>query len=135
MWPAVLAALRMSRTCAVAETAAAPPKPAASGSKPVPSYVSVSENYAVIDVGGVQHLVEEGRWYTCNRLNVRFCLSQLTTVTVLRCCPNLLVHLQSAQNAAASSGDNSYALAVPPVSWVHLQLAQCVAAQLRCSLL
>ena len=37
----------------------------------MPSYVSVSDNYAVIDVGGVQHLVEEGRWYTCNRLNVR----------------------------------------------------------------
>lgn len=40
-------------------------------SKPVPSYVSLSDNYAVIDVGGTQHLVEEGRWYTCNRLNVR----------------------------------------------------------------
>ena len=39
----------------------------------MPSYVSVSDNYAVIDVGGVQHLVEEGRWYTCNRLNVRSC--------------------------------------------------------------
>ena len=57
--------------CAVAE-AAPPAQPAQGGnSKPVPSYVSVSDNYAVIDVGGVQHLVEEGRWYTCNRLNVR----------------------------------------------------------------
>ena len=46
---------------------------AETSAKPVPSYVSVSENYAVIDVGGVQHLVEEGRWYTCNRLNVRLC--------------------------------------------------------------
>ncbi len=56
--------------CAVAETAT-PAQPAQGSSKPVPSYVSVSDNYAVIDVGGVQHLVEEGRWYTCNRLNVR----------------------------------------------------------------
>lgn len=33
-----------------------------------PSYVTTSDKYAIIDVGGVQHLVEEGRWYTCNRL-------------------------------------------------------------------
>ena len=59
-----------SSRCAVAETAT-PAEPAQTSSKPVPSYVSVSDNYAVIDVGGVQHLVEEGRWYTCNRLNVR----------------------------------------------------------------
>lgn len=37
-------------------------------SKPSSSYVSTSDKYAIIDVGGVQHLVEEGRWYTCNRL-------------------------------------------------------------------
>ena len=32
------------------------------------TYLSTSEKYAIIDVGGVQHLVEEGRWYTCNRM-------------------------------------------------------------------
>lgn len=37
-------------------------------SKPSSSYVTTSDKYAIIDVGGVQHLVEEGRWYTCNRL-------------------------------------------------------------------
>lgn len=37
-------------------------------SKPSSSYISTSDKYAIIDVGGVQHLVEEGRWYTCNRL-------------------------------------------------------------------
>ena len=46
----------------------------------MPSYVSVSENYAVIDVGGVQHLVEEGRWYTCNRLNVRHAFARPSSV-------------------------------------------------------
>ncbi|KAK9818015.1 hypothetical protein WJX72_005717 [[Myrmecia] bisecta] len=39
-----------------------------SDNTPTPSYVSISDKYAVIDVGGTQHLVEEGRWYTCNRL-------------------------------------------------------------------
>ena len=52
---------------------------AETSSKPLPSYVSVSDNYAVIDVGGVQHLVEEGRWYTCNRLNVRLYSSYYVT--------------------------------------------------------
>lgn len=28
----------------------------------------LSDAYAVIDIGGVQQIVEEGRWYTCNRL-------------------------------------------------------------------
>lgn len=31
---------------------------------------ALADKYAVIDVGGTQHLVEEGRWYTCNRLQV-----------------------------------------------------------------
>jgi hypothetical protein len=48
----------------------APTESAESG-KPVPSYIRSSEAYAIIDVGGVQHLVEEGRWYTCNRLQAR----------------------------------------------------------------
>jgi large subunit ribosomal protein L21 len=37
-------------------------------SKPSSSFPTTSDKYAIIDVGGVQHLVEEGRWYTCNRL-------------------------------------------------------------------
>jgi ribosomal protein L21 len=35
---------------------------------PTPSYVSLSEKYAVVDAAGTQMLLEEGRWYTCNRL-------------------------------------------------------------------
>ena len=54
----------------------------------MPSYVSLSENYAVIDVGGTQHLVEEGRWYTCNRLNVR-------TPRALNPKPSALMHAPS----------------------------------------
>lgn len=37
-------------------------------SKPSSSFPATTDKYAIIDVGGVQHLVEEGRWYTCNRL-------------------------------------------------------------------
>lgn len=36
--------------------------------KPSSSFPTTTDKYAIIDVGGVQHLVEEGRWYTCNRL-------------------------------------------------------------------
>eukprot|EP01025_Chloroclados_australasicus_P055498 TRINITY_DN6731_c0_g1_i1.p2 TRINITY_DN6731_c0_g1~~TRINITY_DN6731_c0_g1_i1.p2 ORF type:complete len:186 (-),score=9.22 TRINITY_DN6731_c0_g1_i1:386-943(-) len=32
------------------------------------SYQFNTDKYAIIEVGGVQQLVEEGRWYTCNRL-------------------------------------------------------------------
>ena len=37
-------------------------------SKPSSSFPTTTDKYAIVDVGGVQHLVEEGRWYTCNRL-------------------------------------------------------------------
>jgi large subunit ribosomal protein L21 len=36
--------------------------------KPSSTFPATTDKYAIIDVGGVQHLVEEGRWYTCNRL-------------------------------------------------------------------
>ena len=39
--------------------------------KPSASYLSTSDKYAIIDLGGVQHLVEEGRWYSCNRLKAQ----------------------------------------------------------------
>lgn len=54
---------RSVHVCAVEAPVAEAP-----AAKPTPSYVSTSDKYAIIDVGGVQHLVEEGRWYTCNRL-------------------------------------------------------------------
>jgi ribosomal protein L21 len=34
-----------------------------------PSMQGLADTYAVVDIGGVQHIVEEGRWYTCNRLS------------------------------------------------------------------
>lgn len=50
---------------------AAPEAEAAAASKPEPSYSGVGETYAVVDIGGHQLIVEEGRWYTVNRLEVR----------------------------------------------------------------
>lgn len=47
--------------------ATAPPSDAAA---PPPSMGGLCDTYAVIDIGGVQHIVEEGRWYTCNRFDV-----------------------------------------------------------------
>ena len=37
---------------------------------PEPSYANVADTYAVVDIGGHQLIVEEGRWYTVNRLEV-----------------------------------------------------------------
>jgi len=38
---------------------------------PEPSYAGAADTYAVVDIGGHQLIVEEGRWYTVNRLEVR----------------------------------------------------------------
>ncbi|KAI8100472.1 hypothetical protein M9435_006956 [Picochlorum sp. BPE23] len=35
---------------------------------PNPSYEGVADTYAVVDIGGHQLIVEEGRWYSVNRL-------------------------------------------------------------------
>lgn len=35
-----------------------------------PSYAGVRDTYAVVEIGGHQLIVEEGRWYTVNRLEV-----------------------------------------------------------------
>lgn len=37
-------------------------------SKPEPSYAGIADTYAVVEIGGHQLIVEEGRWYTVNRL-------------------------------------------------------------------
>ncbi|KAI7846159.1 hypothetical protein COHA_000329 [Chlorella ohadii] len=52
-----------------AATAAAPEAPAAA-SRPEPSHGTAAESYAVVEIGGHQLVVEEGRWYTVNRLEV-----------------------------------------------------------------
>uniref|UniRef100_A0A7S1SNN5 Uncharacterized protein n=1 Tax=Tetraselmis chuii TaxID=63592 RepID=A0A7S1SNN5_9CHLO len=41
---------------------------AATASADSPSYVSTSTKYAIVEVAGQQIIVEEGRWYSCNRL-------------------------------------------------------------------
>jgi hypothetical protein len=43
---------------------------AATASADSPSYVSTSTKYAIVEVAGQQIIVEEGRWYSCNRLEV-----------------------------------------------------------------
>lgn len=35
---------------------------------PDPSFDGVADTYAVVEIGGHQLIVEEGRWYTVNRL-------------------------------------------------------------------
>ena len=35
-----------------------------------PSYAGAADTYAVVELGGHQLIVEEGRWYTVNRLEV-----------------------------------------------------------------
>lgn len=51
----------MLLTCAVASAPAT--------NSPDPSYDGVADTYAVVDIGGHQLIVEEGRWYTVNRLD------------------------------------------------------------------
>lgn len=48
---------------------AAPVETASSAAQP--SYAGVADTYAVVEIGGHQLIVEEGRWYTVNRLEVR----------------------------------------------------------------
>ena len=63
-------------TCkTVASAVEAPARPSdtaafVEGGKQTPSYVSLSAKYAIVDAAGTQMLLEEGRWYTCNRLQV-----------------------------------------------------------------
>ncbi|KAL4427120.1 hypothetical protein ABPG77_001124 [Micractinium sp. CCAP 211/92] len=49
---------------------AAPEAESAAAGKPEPSYSGAGETYAVVEIGGHQLIVEEGRWYTVNRLEV-----------------------------------------------------------------
>ncbi|KAL0024292.1 hypothetical protein WJX79_004828 [Trebouxia sp. C0005] len=56
-----------------AQTVEAPARPTdtaakVEGGRQTPSYVSLSDKYAIVDAAGTQMLLEEGRWYTCNRL-------------------------------------------------------------------
>eukprot|EP00887_Chlorella_sp_A99_P007006 scaffold2.g7006.t1 len=40
----------------------------APSSRPTPSHAGAADTYAVVEIGGHQLIVEEGRWYNVNRL-------------------------------------------------------------------
>lgn len=52
-----------------------PPPPSVEG--------RLGDKYAVIEVGGLQQIVEEGHWYTCNRLKV-CCKSFQTFIATIK---------------------------------------------------
>lgn len=56
--------------CVPAPAVASPPAELPAEIATPPSMQGLADTYAVVDIGGVQHIVEEGRWYTCNRLAV-----------------------------------------------------------------
>mmetsp|Transcript_32861 Transcript_32861/g.93238 ORF Transcript_32861/g.93238 Transcript_32861/m.93238 type:complete len:186 (-) Transcript_32861:270-827(-) len=70
--PAGFSALRTAPQHRVSALSARTPVTAAAAAAEVdtpPSLAAnVSENYAVVEIGGTQMLVEEGRWYSCDRL-------------------------------------------------------------------
>lgn len=70
-------------------TVEAPTRPndtaSSKGGKQTPSYASLSDKYAIVDAAGTQMLLEEGRWYTCNRLQVPATLSLAFPLVVLLC--------------------------------------------------
>ena len=57
------------RTSAAAARRLAAPE-AVTASRLEPSYSGAADTYAVVELGGHQLIVEEGRWYTVNRLEV-----------------------------------------------------------------
>ncbi|KAL4854180.1 50S ribosomal protein L21 [Chlorella vulgaris] len=57
-----------SRQQLAVSAVAAPEAVAAPSSKPEPSHSGAADTYAVVEIGGHQLIVEEGRWYTVNRL-------------------------------------------------------------------
>lgn len=48
----------------------------AASSAAAPSLPAPADTYAVVEIGGHQLIVEEGRWYTVNRLEVRWAYSR-----------------------------------------------------------
>jgi hypothetical protein len=62
LWPCV---------CLTAAAAAEAAAPAQQAGKPTLHNQAAPETYAVVEVGGKQMFVEPGKWYTCNRLQVR----------------------------------------------------------------
>ena len=60
------------------------------GGKQTPSYVSLSDKYAIVDAAGTQMLLEEGRWYTCNRLQVLGATLSLFFLLMLHCIYSVL---------------------------------------------
>lgn len=65
----VMSILRVLKLTFVLLHYAAQTLPATNSSEP--SYAGVTDTYAVVEIGGHQLIVEEGRWYSVNRLEVR----------------------------------------------------------------
>ena len=90
------------------------------GSRQTPSYVSLSDKYAIVDAAGTQMLLEEGRWYTCNRLQVGVRLER-TTISLTLCstlCAQLSCHCRLNQAAQSSLAEFLH-----PKKTAHFQVA------------
>lgn len=66
-----------------APAAAAAEAPAARKYHPSPLSQAAPATYAIIEVGGHQMFVEPGKWYTCNRLQVRIPQATSSAAAVL----------------------------------------------------
>lgn len=104
--------------------------PGATASAKVPPSVSApSEKFAIIDIGGAQQVVEEGRWYTCNRLQVctpyRVQLCFLLTMPMLKLWSRKSFFLR-VQDASLKTTrfctHNTHTIYAPPPSSSHSRL-------------
>ena len=90
------------------------------GGRQTPSYVSLSDKYAIVDAAGTQMLLEEGRWYTCNRLQVGARLER-NRVLLSLCslhCAQLSCHCRLNQAAQSSLAEFLH-----PKKMAHFQVA------------
>lgn len=109
LWFAVEAPARPTDTAANVE-----------GGRQTPSYVSLSDKYAIVDAAGTQMLLEEGRWYTCNRLQVGVILERIR-VLLSSCsmlCAQLSCHCRLNQAAQSSLVEFLH-----PKKMAHFQVA------------
>jgi len=90
------------------------------GGRQTPSYVSLSDKYAIVDAAGTQMLLEEGRWYTCNRLQVGVRLKR--TRVLLSLC-SLLCAQCSCHCRLNQAAQSSLAEFLHPKKMAHFQVA------------
>ena len=90
------------------------------GGRQTPSYVSLSDKYAIVDAAGTQMLLEEGRWYTCNRLQVGVRLER--NRVLLRLCSMLCAQF-SCHCRLNQAAQSSLAEFLHPKKMAHFQVA------------